>query len=255
MIDYGYSDIHSHVLWGVDDGAEDMETSIELCKLAHEMGTDFLFLTPHIINWSDASLLYDLRESKAEYLQNVLYEDGVELKLYKGFEILCDDDIFNIKFFEPYTLNKSRYILIEFDFRFTTEEDVDAWCDYLISCGLVPIIAHPERYEFVKKDISVIERLSEKGCLFQLNSGSVLGVFGEYEASVALKMLLCGYADFLGSDAHDLRWRNTDMYVFLRDYPEAVSDEVLEKILFENPQRVVNNEPIKPRRLKSLLDL
>ena len=139
MIDYGYTDFHSHVLWGMDDGSDSFETSVELCKLAHETGTDFLFLTPHIIDWADASMLYDLREEKTEYLQNVLYESGVDLELYKGFEILCDDDIFSIKYFEPYTLNKSRYILVEFDFRFTTEEDVNAWCGYLISCGLVQI--------------------------------------------------------------------------------------------------------------------
>jgi protein-tyrosine phosphatase len=199
--------------------------------------------------------LFDERNEKADYLKDVLVDNNIDIDLKLGFEILCDDDIFNVKYFKPYTLCDSRYILIEFDFFKPTIEDVEAWLKYLLSFDLIPIIAHPERYEFVKKDISVIERLSEKGCLFQLNSGSVVGVFGEYEASVALKMLLCGYADFLGSDAHDLRWRNTDMYVFLRDYPEAVSDEVLEKILFENPQRVVNNEPIKPKRLKSLLDL
>jgi protein-tyrosine phosphatase len=253
MIDYGYVDLHSHSLWGIDDGAPDLETSLEMCRLAHETGTDYLFLTPHLINWSDAGMLYDIREERTEYLQNILYSEGRELTLIKGFEILCGDDIFEVKYFEPYTLNKSRYILIEFSFNRTTEDDVNAWCDYLISCGLVPVIAHPERYEFVKNDVSVIERLSDKGCLFQVNCGSVVGVFGEREANVALRMLYAGYVDFIGSDAHDLRWRTTDMYAFLRDYPDNLPVGVLDDALFTNPQKVINNEKIIPERLNSLL--
>ncbi len=253
MIDYGYVDLHSHSLWGIDDGADALETSLEMCRLAHETGTDYLFLTPHLINWSDAGMLYDIREERTEYLQNILHSEGRELTLIKGFEILCGDDIFEIKYFEPYTLNKSRYILIEFSFNRTTEEDVNAWCDYLISCGLVPVIAHPERYEFVKNDISVIERLSDKGCLFQVNCGSVVGVFGEREANIALKMLYAGYVDFIGSDAHDLRWRTTDMYAFLRDYPDNLPVEILDNALFKNPQKVINNEVLITKRLNSLL--
>ncbi len=248
MLDFGYIDIHSHSLWGMDDGARSFDSSVELCRLAYETGTDILFLTPHIIHWEDASALYDAREERASYLQNILYNEGKDLKLIKGFEILCDDDIFDIKYFTPYTLNGTKYILIEFNFHRTTEEDVNAWCDYLISNGLVPIIAHPERYEFVKNDISVIERLSDKGCLFQMNCGSAVGVFGDVECNVALRMLFGGYVDFIGSDAHDLRWRTTDMDIFIRDYPEDLDEELLYLALRENPEKLINNEDITPKR-------
>ncbi len=248
MLDFGYIDIHSHSLWGMDDGARSFDSSVELCRLAYETGTDILFLTPHIIHWEDASALYDAREERASYLQNILYNEGKDLKLIKGFEILCDDDIFDIKYFTPYTLNGTKYILIEFNFHRTTEEDVNAWCDYLISNGLVPIIAHPERYEFVKNDISVIERLSDKGCLFQMNCGSAVGVFGDVECNVALRMLFGGYVDFIGSDAHDLRWRTTDMDIFIRDYPEDLDEDLLYLALRENPEKLINNEDITPKR-------
>lgn len=248
MLDFGYIDIHSHSLWGMDDGARSFDSSVELCRLAYETGTDILFLTPHIIHWEDASALYDAREERASYLQNILYNEGKDLKLIKGFEILCDDDIFDIKYFTPYTLNGTKYILIEFNFHRTTEEDVNAWCDYLISNALVPIIAHPERYEFVKNDISVIERLSDKGCLFQMNCGSAVGVFGDVECNVALRMLFGGYVDFIGSDAHDLRWRTTDMDIFIRDYPEDLDEDLLYLALRENPEKLINNEDITPKR-------
>lgn len=254
MIDFNYTDIHSHALWGMDDGASDFKSTLELCRLAYETGTDILFVTPHIIHWEDASALYDAREEKVEYLRNVLRSEGRALRIVKGFEILCDDDIFGIKYFEPYTLNGSKYILIEFNFYRTTEEDVTAWCSYLLNNGLVPVIAHPERYEFVKNDISVIERLSNKGCLFQINAGSPVGVFGNIECDVALRMLFSGYVDFIGSDAHDLRWRNTDIDIFIRDYPEDLNDDLLYIALCENPDKLLNNEDIIPKRLGRLVD-
>ncbi len=112
----------------------------------------------------------------------------------------------------------------------------------------MPIIAHPERYGFVKNDISVIERLGEKGCLFQMNAGSAAGAFGDVECSVALRMLFAGYVDFIGSDAHDLRWRTTDMDMFIRDYPEDLDEDLLYIALRENPEKLINNEEIKPVR-------
>ncbi len=144
MIDYGYSDVHSHVLWGVDDGAEDMETSIELCKLAHETGTDFLFLTPHIINWSDASLLYDLREEKTEYLQNVLYDEGVELnweqaadnigishyRVMKNGEFLYRAETFDgyhrVSFTDANGSIGDRYTIVAFDAAGNISQEVEA---------------------------------------------------------------------------------------------------------------------------------
>ncbi len=241
MVDYGYYDIHSHVLYGMDDGARSIEASIALCDMAQATGTDFLFLTPHITDWNSASLLYDAREERTEYLQNILYDEGIDLKLYKGFEILCDDEIFSVEYFKPYTMNDSRYLLIEFNFYSTTEDDVKAWCSYILSKGLVPIIAHPERYDFVKNDISVFERLSDMGCLFQMNCGSAVGVFGDATAEIAERMLFAGYVDFIGSDAHDYRWRNTDMAVFLEDFPEDIDDELLYRALKENPERLVQD--------------
>jgi protein-tyrosine phosphatase len=117
----------------------------------------------------------------------------------------------------------------------------------------VPVIAHPERYEFVKNDIGVIDRLSDKGCLFQINAGSPAGAFGEVECDVALRMLFNGYVDFIGSDALDLRWRTTDIDMFIRDYPEDLED-LLYTALRENPEKLLNNEEIVPERLGFLAD-
>ncbi len=248
-------DIHSHTLWGLDDGSRSLNTSVEMCRIASESGTEVLFLTPHIVYWENAEDLYDLREEKTERLEEILDEYGVELKLVKGFEILCDDDIFDIKYFKPYTLGGTRYILIEFDFEKPTEEDVISWCNYLISQSLVPVIAHPERYRFVKENISVLEKLSDKGVLFQINCGSPLGMFGDSECNISLKMLKCGYVDFIGSDAHDTVYRSTNISELIEEYPETVSEDVIFDATERNPQAVINNEIIETKRKGSLLDV
>ena len=244
-----YFDIHSHVLWGMDDGSQDLETSVELCDMAVASGTGTLFLTPHLMYWERAEHLYDKRERRFEVLSEILEEEEIPLDIKKGFEILCDDDIFDIKYFRPYTLCDSRYILIEFDFFKPTFEDVTAWCDYLKSFGLVPIIAHPERYEPVLNDYEAINKLSENGNLFQINSGSAAGMFGDDVQDFAIRMINCGFADFVGSDAHDIRMRNTDMSFCFDNYPRGINREVMKKALILNPRKIINDEPITVNRL------
>lgn len=246
-------DIHSHTLWHLDDGSDSFQTSVEMCRRASETGTDTLFLTPHIVYWSSAEEIYDRRNYKTEQLREVLEDEEIELSLETGFEILCDDDIFDIKYLKPYTLAGSNYLLIEFDFYKTAESDVHSWCNYIMSQGLVPIIAHPERYGFVIEDISSLERLTEKGALLQMNSASPLGVFGSEEELVALKMLKSGYVDFLGSDAHSDRHRNTGMGEMILKYPDYVSEELIDRIVNVNPEKLIKNEKVIPIRNKGAL--
>ena len=241
-------DIHSHALWGMDDGARYFEETMDLCFMAEESGTKTLFLTPHLIYWNQAETLYDLREEKVEELAGMLEVNGADIEVKKGFEILCDDDIFNVKYFKPYTLNESRYILIEFDFFKSNENDVTSWCNYLSSFGLVPIIAHPERYRFVLDDAACIERLSQNGVLFQINAGSPAGMFGRREAEISCGMLNSGYVDFIGSDAHDLFSRNTDIYDCMEMYPEFIDEVLLKKAAVFNPKVILNDEPYSPER-------
>lgn len=242
-------DLHSHTLWHLDDGSDSFQTSVEMCKRAAATGTSTLFLTPHIVYWSVAEELYDRRNYKTEQLREVLSDEGIELELKTGFEILCDDDIFGIKYLKPYTLADSDYILIEFDFYKTTEADVGSWCDYIMSQGLTPVIAHPERYGFVIEDISSLERLSKKGVLLQMNAASPLGMFGDEEEKAALKMLGSGYVDFIGTDAHSDRRRNTALGDMLDAYPESVSGELIERITEQNPALLMKNKKIVPVRL------
>lgn len=251
----GFIDIHSHTLWGMDDGARELGETLEMCECAEDNGTSTLFLTPHLIYWDQAEDLCDERDEKADILVDELDEIGSSLEIVKGFEILCDDEIFDIKYFKPYTLNESRYILIEFDFFKTSQEDVFSWCEYLSSFGLVPIIAHPERYDFVADNIACLDKLSEAGVLFQINAGSPAGAFGDIEMNIACKMLHAGYADFVGSDAHRIDVRNTDMLAMFDEYPYSISDADIELISRINPEYILNDKKIYPKRKKYMQEM
>lgn len=249
-----YIDIHSHALWDIDDGSKDIDETINLCDMAARSGTAQLFLTPHLIYWESAEDLLDERDSKVERLSEILDEEEIELKIHKGFEILCDDDIFGIKYFKPYTLCDSRYILIEFDFFKTEVDDVFSWCSYLISFGLVPIIAHPERYQFFISEYDAIDKLSDMGVLFQINSGSAAGMFGSKVRKFAERMINKGYADFAGSDAHDLMMRNTDMDFCFNNYSDDIDMDLLKIAYSTNPLKLIKDEPIRVYRLKAFAE-
>ena len=250
-----YIDLHSHVLWGVDDGSRSINESVDMCALAEDSGTGTLFLTPHLMYWDRAEELFDIRNEKTEYLKEVLADNDIELDLKTGFEILCDDDIFLTKYFNPYTLCGSKYILIEFDFFKTTLEDVLSWCSYLQSFGLVPIIAHPERYRFMLLDGKCVDVLSDKGILFQINAGSPAGMFGDTTAEFALKMIKGGFVDFIGSDAHDIRARNTDMAFCFDNYPYEADNGFLYRASYLNPLKVIQHEDVSVQRLSYFSDL
>lgn len=247
-------DIHSHTLWGIDDGAGSFNETMDMCFCSEDSGTGILFVTPHLMYWNKADMLYDIREEKVQILEDALADNESELVIKKGFEILCDDEIFNIRHFRPYTLNESRYILIEFSFYKTTEDDVVSWCEYLKSFGVVPVIAHPERYGFVLDDPTSLDRLSDRGVLFQINAGSPAGAFGEREMNVACRMINAGFVDFVGSDGHRIRQRNTDMGYWIENYPGAVDMDAVRKAVLENPVAIIEDRVYTPDRKKYIAE-
>ena len=248
-------DIHSHSLWGVDDGSRSFNETMDMCFCAEDSGTGILFVTPHLMYWDSADALYDKREEKVHILEEALDNQESSLIIKKGFEILCDDEIFNIRHFKPYTLNGSRYILIEFSFRKTTEDDVVSWCRYLKSFGLVPVIAHPERYGFVQDDVTCLNRLSDMGVLFQINAGSPAGAFGDKETSISCNMINSGFVDFIGSDAHRINLRNTNMAFYIERYPEAADMDAVRRALLTNPENILYDRDYFPLRKKYITKL
>lgn len=238
-------DIHCHVLFGVDDGSADLNESIEMMRIAREGGTDSVFATLHCnIPGSVRNYWCEELSNRLKRLNTALLQEGIGVKVYSGQEIFATPETASLlNNGILITLNSSRYALIEFDFE---EYSVEAYAilQSVVSCGYVPIVAHPERYGFVYEEEDAARRLKDIGCLLQINKGSLKGSFGTRARKNAYRLLDAELADFIASDAHGPYVRTP----FLADARDAVADiysEDYAELLFNvNPLCVLNNKEI-----------
>ena len=239
-------DIHCHIIYGVDDGAFGLSESVEMARVAHESGTTDMIATPHANapdlepnTWGE-----DL-ESRLDKINNAIYNANIPVTVHPGQELFCSGDIVKrVKQGEFITLNKSRYILVEFDF-YSSIEPILEYCEELVSIGLVPVIAHPERFAAVKEDEQAAYRLKKRGCLLQVNAGSLFGAFGRTSENIAHDLMDAAAADFVASDAHSPYMRSP----FIADAHEMISEmyspDYAEMLLHDNPAMVLADKKIE----------
>ncbi|MDO5517456.1 MAG: capsular biosynthesis protein [Clostridium sp.] len=232
-------DIHSHILPGIDDGSKDMEMTIEMIRTAEACGTNEIIATPHyLLEYGEARI--DEVRKDVDNLNSLLVENGINVKVYSGQEVYFTENIVN-----DYsqgnigTLNHSRYMLIEFDMRNYDENIFDYLYELQVK-GIVPIIAHPERYRWLIKNPELINKFITEGYLFQLNSGSIKGLFGADVKKTAQMFLKNNIYSFIGSDAHNTARRNTDMTEALH-----IIGDVNIKVFEANSRKIIENDIIE----------
>lgn len=196
------TDIHSHILFDVDDGAKSQEESIEILKKMAEKGFKNIILTPHYINGSEYCSNNEEKLTKLNILKDELAKQNININIYLGNEIFINDSIEKlIKENEIYSLNNSKYILVELPFHNQIVNLEDMIYELKIK-GFIPIIAHPERYTYLQKNYKEVDRLKEEGFLFQGNYASILGYYGKESQKLLKYMLKKQYIDYLGTDIH-----------------------------------------------------
>ncbi len=238
-------DIHCHILHGIDDGAENFDISFEMAKLAVESGTTEIIATPHAnIPDTDCTNIAAIILEKVKTFNEALDRESVPLKVYTGCEIFAAGDFVKLlKNGKLLTLNNSNYVLVEFDF-FEHYASVFMKLEELLSEGLIPVVAHPERYAFVEENGECINAIKNMGCLIQCNKGSITGRFGRAAKFISHEMLVKEQIDFVASDAHSSRMRTpilTDAYQIVNElYSKAYAD-----LLFEiNPSKLLDSKKI-----------
>ena len=239
-------DIHTHILPEIDDGADSLEEAYEMALMAVRSGVKALVATPHSNQGIDI-LDYEKRKQEQAFLEleQVLLQEKVPLKLYRGMEIWSSIDMVEkIQSGKLLTLNQTPYVLIEFAF---DEEPwwIEAIIDELKGAGLIAILAHPERYFCVQDDPNLLYEWRLQGAQAQMNKGSILGRFGmeiERTAEILLekRLFTC-----IASDAHHAYLRTTDMkelqYYLQRHY----SLEEQDRLLRQNPLSILQGMKIK----------
>lgn len=244
-------DIHTHILPGIDDGSDCMESSLEMAELAVESGVSVIVTTPHC-NMEGAFENYNSPQLTKLYdrLNGVLKEEGINLQLLRGMEIYGTEDVV-AKMEEGLLipLNDSRYYLMEFNFG----EDPGWIGDILedvLNSKRIPVIAHPERYYCIQDNPMILYEWMSLGCLSQLNRGSVFGSFGRHAKKTADILLEHELVTCIASDAHSPYQRTT----YMADIYEYVADEYGRKyanrLLVENPDRIIKNQSFSTEGLQ-----
>ncbi|MBO4356498.1 MAG: hypothetical protein J5850_06575 [Clostridia bacterium] len=245
-------DIHCHILPGVDDGSSDMLESVSMAKRAESNGLIAIVATPHSYGFDTPGFFEDpdgYRErirSALHELRDSLKEEEITVKIAIGMELLIDRDITPfVKEKKFLTLNKSDYLLVEFEFdekeQFMTES-----VDTLVRGGYKPIIAHPERYFCLIDNPDLAKNLLNAGGLFQTNAASFTGEFGEKEGETAWTFLNRGYLTALASDAHSFEFRAPEFRDAKKILEQFYNNDTIGLLLYDNPLAIVRNQPVRP---------
>ncbi len=245
-------DIHTHILPGMDDGAGNLEESLKMCSLGRANHIRKTVVTPHFNSAGDIDNFLSIRDEKIKLLKNQVSDNNIGMEIFPGAEVFVDDDIFYSKNLKRVTVNNSRYLLVEFDFYGNRLQNIFEYLNELYSMGVVPIIAHPERYEYFQRDYDAVNELAARGVLFQLNAGSLASRDGREEFELAYEMAYKGIASFIATDAHSLRRRPNDLDEMLRVFPRDINPDFMRRMVHSNPERILNDEEIPPIRFARL---
>lgn len=240
------TDLHCHILPGVDDGAASLADSLQMAKMAAQSGVKAIVATPHCNlpyaerpNYLDADLL-----SRVVELRSQIDQAGIPLRLYAGAEVFCTPDLPDLLAQDKLlTIAGSRYLLMEFYFD-ESVDFMDRCLQAASAAGRIPVIAHPERYEAVQSTPAIVERWFVTGRIIQLNKGSILGDLGRRAQIAADWILSQGLAHVVASDAHTPRVRTPHMSEIRRCLEDRCGPGYTRILLSTNPGKIVRDLPV-----------
>lgn len=237
-------DFHTHILPGIDDGSKNIEETFNLIQEAEKAGFNKIISTSHYLEGFYESNHLD-RRAWIDVLNSKLKEKKSNLELYLGSEIYISENIVHLlENGSASAINKTRYVLFEMPLNARPLNLYDMVFE-MIRYKYIPILAHPERYFFVQKDIELIYDLIQNGVLMQSNFGSFVGFYGTDIQKTAKELLQRNMIHFFGSDVH----RQNTIYPMIPDalktLKKYISQEKIEDLTEKNPELVLQNEEIE----------
>ena len=196
-------DIHTHIIYAVDDGSDTIEESVAILKSAEENGVTDIILTPHYIEANEYAK--DKVQEHFEQLNLEAKKQNLNIKLHLGNEVAVYGNIFDILEDKNITtLANSKYMLIEFPMNTDVSYVMDTIYEMKIK-GVVPIIAHPERCECFRTHYERIKEAVSEGALIQCNTGSIMGTYGSTAQKIVKRLLKERLVHFLATDTHSTK--------------------------------------------------
>jgi protein-tyrosine phosphatase len=196
--------MHSHLLPGIDDGAPDLETSLQLIKGMSAMGYSKLITTPHVM-WDMYKNTREIILSKLELLRSAVQKEGLNIEIHAAAEYFLDDYVAGLlKNKEPLLTVSGKMVLVEFSLAQPSMSLKDILFEMQMQ-GYQPIIAHPERYIYMEGNKEFYDELKDIGCLFQLNLLSLTNHYGKSVSNLSQYLIKKDYYDLVGTDLHHFR--------------------------------------------------
>jgi protein-tyrosine phosphatase len=226
-------DIHTHILPNVDDGSDSFEKSLEMLKQAKDQGVTHIVLTPHTILNSSYYLEKNvLQEKFDEFVKQI---EDIGIKVFLGSEIYYTDKSYHkLINNELTTFNNSKYVIVEFPMH--EETDIDEAMYNVRVKGFRPILAHPERYKFLKVDDV---RSIKQNALIQVNSTSILGQHGKKIKKFAFDLIKNDLVDFISSDCHNTTDRNVNLLDAYNIISKKFGKDYADKIFKKNQEKLI----------------
>lgn len=233
-------DIHTHLLNNVDDGSRDSVESLTSFKVASEAGFTDIILTPHYIeNYYENNV--SLIQPKIAELKGKVEDNNININLHTGNEVYVSDSIDElIRSGEVATLAGSRYFLFELP-QTSRMLTLDNIVMQIKETGVIPVLAHPERYAFVQDNPNVLKDLISRGVLMQSNYGSIIGQYGKNAQKTIIKMLKNNMIHFLGTDTHRTGYVYAHFYKVEKEFLKYISKEKFEELTTKNAEHILND--------------
>lgn len=237
-------DLHSHYLPGVDDGSKSIESTREMLNSAQKNGVTDILFTPHYILDSRFTSTKEQNLVIFNEIKKIAKEE-YNINIFLGNEVYCNSEMLRLyKEGKISTLNDSRYMLIEIPM-YSKMNNIKSLFFELISNGIIPILAHPERYTAYYKDFEFFYELRNMGVLMQINYPSLMGTYGSKAKRMATKLLKMNLISFVGSDIHSNSEGKNEMIPKVeKKIKKLVGEQQFIEITANNFARVVRNEEI-----------
>ena len=232
-------DIHTHILHNCDDGSDSLDLSIEQITNMISKGVTDIVLTPHYMN---SYVQTDAKVINKQFKEISKATADLKINLHKGGEIFLNPGVED-KIDRELCIGNTSYILVETNMGEFTP-DIYEILFKLVRKGLRPILAHPERYNYIMNDPSMAEDFLHRNVHLQVNAGSILGLYGSKIAKTAWYLIDNGFAHFIASDNHC----RIDEYILpaaIEAIRNNIDDYTAELLTEINPQKMLNNEKIK----------
>ena len=235
-------DLHCHLLPGIDDGASDVETAINMAKALVADGVTVVACTPHILPGLYHNSGPQIRQATAR-LQQMITERGIPLRLVTGADNhVVPEFLAELRSGKLLSLADTRYVLVEPPHHVAPPRLEELFFS-LISAQYVPILTHPERLTWISSNYAAITRLDEAGVWLQITAGSLAGDFGRNARYWAERLLDEGRVHLLATDAHDLKQRPPNLSRGRELAARRVGEVEAQNLVVTRPRGVLSDVP------------